>query len=163
MPATYDEVETLVQSRRLADEIYRELEATQPRWMPHASSPPPLPPTIEPDEFVPPPSLPPSNIYDSAWSTTLPVAGAPALLRKPHAHAHAHARRSKRKRKVRTHLHWAVLAMAVAITLGLWRDHVARANAKRAFVAESQRVMKVVKVTAVSAQARARVVSARII
>lgn len=159
MPATYDEIETLVQSRRLADQIVRELEATTlSRPMPYIPTPVP-PPALEPEYVLPPPSYPPSNIYES-WSATLPIAGAPAMLRK------TTGRRPKRKRKARSHLHWAVLAMAIVIACGLWRDPTARTNARRQLTTETQRVAKTASAklgTAKSAAiAKAKRVSARI-
>ena len=161
MPATYDEIETLVQSRRLADQIVRELEATTlSRPMPYI--PTPVPPPLEPEFVLPPPSYPPSNIYES-WSATLPIAGAPAMLRKTTA---TRPKRT-RKRKARTHLHWAVLAMSVAIACGLWRDPIARTNAKRQLTTETQHIAKTASTklgTATSAAlAKAKRVSARII
>ena len=120
-PATYDEIDTLVQSRRLAHQIVREHEAT------------------------------------------LPIAGAPAMLRKTTA---TRPKRT-RKRKARSHLHWAVLAMAIAIACGLWRDPVARTNAKRQLTTETQHIAKTASAklgTATSAAlAKAKRVSARII
>ena len=51
MPATYDDVETLVQSRRLADQIVRELEATTlSRPMPYIPTPSPLAPEPAPSD-----------------------------------------------------------------------------------------------------------------
>jgi hypothetical protein len=162
MPATYDEVETLVQSRRLADQIVRELEATT-LSRPKPYVPTPMPPAIEPDELLPPPpSLPPSNIYDAQWSTTLPIAGAPALLRKTTV-----KRRKPKRQKAQSHLHWAVLAMAVAIACGLWRDPTARVNAKRQLTTETHRLAKTASVklgtAKAAALAQAKRVSARII
>ena len=159
MPATYDEIETLVQSRRLADQIVRELEATTlSRPMPYI--PTPVPPALEPEFVLPPPSYPPSNIYES-WSATLPIAGAPAMLRK------TTVRRPKRKQKARSHLHWAVLAMTIAIACGLWRDPTARTNAKRQLTTETHRIAKNAAAklgTAKSAAlAKAKRVSARVI
>jgi hypothetical protein len=162
MPATYDEVETLVQSRKLADQIVRELEATQSRPMPYVSSAPP--PALDPEELLPPPpSLPPSNIFEASWSATMPIAGAPAVLRR------TTVKRSKRtqRRKARSHLHWAVLAMTVAIAVGLWRDPAARVNAKRQLTTETHRVVKSAgaKIGAAKSAvaAKAKRVSARII
>lgn len=161
--ALYDETDiaTLVRSRELADQIVRELEATKSVRIPYV--PTPAPPPLEPDELLPPPpSLPPSNIFETSWSTTMPVAGAPAVLKKP-----AKTVSNRRKRKPRSHLHWAVLAMCVAIGIGLWRDPNARANAKRAFTTESQRVLKTVSAKAsalkAGAASTAKRVSARII
>ena len=127
MPATYDEIETLVQSRRLADQIVRELESTTlSRPMPYI--PTPVPPALEPEYLLPPPSLPPSNFYEMAWRPS----EAPTLRRKT----------NRKKRKARSHLHWAVLAMAIAIACGLWRDPTARTNAKRQLTTETQRMTK---------------------
>lgn len=130
MPATYDEIETLVQSRRLADQIVRELEATTlSRPMPYVPTPFP-PPALEPEYVLPPPSLPPSNLYETAWSTR--PSEAPTMRRK----------KKRRKRKARSHLHWAVLAMTIAIACGLWRDPTARTNARRQLTTETQRMTK---------------------
>jgi len=158
--AAFDEVETLVQSRRLADAICKELEQTLTRPIDFSHAPTlPAAPAIEPEELLPPPpSLPPSNIYETSWSTTMPVAAAPALLKRPPAPT---TLKRRKKRKMRSHLHWAVLAMCVAIAVGLWRDPHARANAKRGFFAEKQRVVQIVKTT--KTRATARIVSARII
>jgi hypothetical protein len=46
MPATYDEDETLVQSRKLADQIVRDLEVTVTRPLAYIPTPPA--PAIEP-------------------------------------------------------------------------------------------------------------------
>jgi hypothetical protein len=153
MPATYDEAETLVQSRKLADKIVRELEETMSRPVPYV----PPPPALEPEELLPPPPSIPSGVIPASWSTTLPIAGAPALLKKP---AITTVRKRQRKRKARSHLHWAVLAMCLAIGLGLWRDPSARANAKKGFFAETHRVVKVVGTHARTVSSR---VSARVI
>lgn len=167
--ALYDETDiaTLVRSRELADKIVRELEATKSVRIPYVATPvPPAPPAIDPEELLPPPpSLPPSNIYETTWSATMPIAAAPALLKKP---AQTTVRKPRRrKRKARSHLHWAVLAMCVAIGIGLWRDPLARANAKRAFTAESHRVVKAASAKAsalkASAASTAKRVSARVI
>jgi hypothetical protein len=163
MPATYDDVETLVQSRRLADQIVRELEATQSRPMPFLAAAPP-PPFLEPEELLPPPSLPPSNIFEQSWSTTTPFAAAPAFLRRPEG---ASRKRRKSARKSRSHLHWAVLAMCVAIAVGLWRDPTARVNAQRQLTTETHRVVKAASAKLGAAKsaaaAEAKRVSARII
>lgn len=154
MPATYDDVQTLVQSRKLADQIVRELEATTlSRPIPYI--PTPMPPALEPEELLPPPpSLPPSNIYEAAWSKkTTPK-----------------RRMRARRRNARSHLHWAVLAMAVAIAAGLWRDPTARVNAKRQLTTETRRAAKLAKSVSTklgaaksAAAAKAKRVSARII
>lgn len=146
----YDEkdVATLVRSRELADGILKELEATMPRFQPYAP-PPPAAPTLDPEELLPPPpSLPPSNIFETSWSTTMPIAGAPAMLKKPTVKIR------RKKRPAHSHLHWAALAMCVAIGIGLWRDPVARVNAKRQLTSETHRVVKTVSVTAKRVSAR---------
>jgi hypothetical protein len=150
MPATYDEVETLVQSRKLADKITRELEETMSRPIPYV----PPPPALDPEELLPPPPSIPSAVMQASWSTTLPIAGAPALLKKPAMTMPS--KRRKKRRKARSHLHWAVLAMCLAIGIGLWRDPAARARAKKGFFAETHRVVKVVST-------HTRAVSARVI
>jgi hypothetical protein len=140
MPASYDDVETLVQSRRLADQIVRDLEETVLRPIPYIPQSDP-PPPLEPEELLPAPSLPPSNIYETAWSQSRK-----ATVKRPVPR--------RKARKARSHLHWAVLAMAAGIAVGLWRDPAARTNARRQLGAETQRVVK---------SASAKLVSARII
>jgi hypothetical protein len=53
-------------------------------------------------------------------------------------------KRRKHRRKGRSHLHWAVLAIGAAIAVGLWRDPIARMNAKRQLMAESNRIVTLV-------------------
>lgn len=147
--ALYDEtdVATLVRSRELADGMMRELSATMPRAVPIT----PPPPALEPEELLPPPpSLPPSNIYEQSWSTTLPIAAAPAVLKR----SATTMKKPLERRKARSHLHWAVLAMSVAIAVGLWRDPIARGNAKRQITSETHRVAKSVSATAKRVSAR---------
>lgn len=156
--ALYDETDivTTIRARELADGMMRELEATLTR--PIAV---PVQPaiTIEPEELLPPPpSLPPSNIFETSWSTTMPIAGAPALLRR----SDTTWRTKKPKPKAKSRLHWAVFAMTIAIGLGLWQDPGARANAKRQLQAETHRVIQKVASTRAVVSAR-KVVSARII
>jgi len=170
---------------QIARELETTMSRPMPHVGGSSEPPPELEPE---ELLPPPPSLPPSNIYEQwasgsypsyppsgpysspmayastmpyasgPWSATLPIAGAPALLRK----TDPSRRKKAQRRKAKSRLHWAVLAMAIAIALGLWRDPHARTNAKRQLTSETHRVVKVVSAKAASAKAAATMTAKRV-